>query len=62
MKERVAQSNTPRTLGGPLTGPLRQYWRYRTGDYRIICDIQDDGLTVLALKIAHRSKVYSELK
>lgn len=43
MDERIATRVDPRSTGKALTGPmLGAYWRYRIGDYRIICDIQDD--------------------
>jgi mRNA interferase RelE/StbE len=49
----------PRSRGKSLSGGLKSLWRYRVEDYRIICDIQDDKLIVLVLKIGHRSEVYS---
>lgn len=59
MDERVAPQADPRTTGRALTGPLRGvYWRYRVGDYRIICDIQDGALCVLVIEIGNRSEVY----
>lgn len=48
----------PRTKGKPLTGPLRGFWRYRVGDYRIVCEIRDDELVVIALMVGHRRDVY----
>lgn len=48
----------PRSRGKALTGNQRGYWRYRVGDYRIICLIEDEELIILALKIGHRSKIY----
>ncbi|WP_022854005.1 type II toxin-antitoxin system RelE family toxin [Thermodesulfatator atlanticus] len=48
----------PRLKGKPLKGPLGEFWRYRVGDYRIICDIQDDRLVVLVLRIGHRREIY----
>lgn len=48
----------PRLYGKALTGELNGYWRYRIGDYRIICDIQDDKLIILALQVAHRKQGY----
>ncbi|MGV3551991.1 type II toxin-antitoxin system RelE family toxin [Rhizobium sp.] len=41
-----------------MTGPLRGLWRYRAGDYRIICDIVDERLVVLVIKVEHRGSVY----
>jgi len=51
-------SDDPRLLGKALTGALSDRWSYRVGDYRLICDIQDDVITVLVLTIGHRKDVY----
>ena len=48
----------PRTKGKPLVSNLKGLWCYRVNDYRIICKIIDDKLTILALKIGHRKDVY----
>ena len=59
MDERVVGTADPRSVGKALTGPLLgSYWRYRVGDYRIICDLQDGALTVLVLEVGHRKDVY----
>ncbi len=58
MDERIAASNSPRDMGQALAGPLGRLWRYRVGDYRIICDIQDDALCVLVVRVGGRDKVY----
>ena len=59
LEERLATAGDPRTLGATLTGPrLGVYWKYRAGDYRIICDIQDDIITILVVKIGNRREVY----
>ena len=58
MDERVAPSDNPRELGKALKGSLGDLWRYRVGDYRILCDLQDGVLTVLALQIGNRREVY----
>lgn len=58
MDERVAPSNDPRELGKALKGSLGYLWRYRVGDYRILCDIQGRVLTVLVLRIGNRREVY----
>jgi len=59
MDERIAPQADPRSTGHALTGPLLgMYWRYRVGDYRIICDIQDGALMVLVLEIGNRKDVY----
>lgn len=59
MDERIAPQQDPRSTGHALTGPLLgAYWRYRVGDYRIICDIQDGALCVLVIEIGNRRDVY----
>ena len=56
---RVGASQDPRSLGKKLVGPrLGVYWRYRVGDLRVICDIQDQTLVVLVIEIGHRREVY----
>ncbi|MGI9500042.1 MAG: type II toxin-antitoxin system RelE family toxin, partial [Geminicoccaceae bacterium] len=42
----------------PLFGNLAGKWRYRVGDYRIICEIEDEHLVVVIVKIGHRREVY----
>jgi mRNA interferase RelE/StbE len=58
MDERVAPSDDPRELGKALKGSLGDLWRYRVGDYRILCDVQDGVLAVLVLQIGNRREVY----
>ena len=48
----------PRQYGKGLTATRSGQWRYRIGDYRLICEIQDDKLVILALSIGHRREVY----
>lgn len=49
----------PRAHGKGLTGNRAGEWRYRIGDYRVLCEIKDDELLVLAIEIGHRREVYS---
>ena len=56
LKDRVAPD--PRASGKALAGELSGLWRYRVGDYRIICDIEDSAVRVLVLSIVHRKDVY----
>lgn len=59
LRDRVAASSNPRQLGTALTGSqLGGLWRYRVGDYRIICELQDNRLVVLVIEIGHRREVY----
>lgn len=57
--ERVARLDDPRGIGEALRGGrLGEVWKYRVGAYRIICDIQDERLLILALRVGHRREVY----
>jgi mRNA interferase RelE/StbE len=57
--ERVARLDNPRSIGQALQGEkFGELWRYRVGDWRIICQIQDAKLVVLALRVGHRREVY----
>ena len=55
MDNRVAAN--PRGLGNALTD-VRRLWRYRVGDYRIICRIEEERVAVLVVGIGHRRDVY----
>jgi len=57
-EERVLLADNPRTFGKALVGWLSGYWSYRVGGYRIIADIQDSRLTIVAVSIDHRRQVY----
>jgi mRNA interferase RelE/StbE len=59
MDERVAVLDDPRSLGKSLKGPkIGEYWRYRVGDIRVICNIVDGQLMVLVIEIGNRREVY----
>jgi mRNA interferase RelE/StbE len=58
LQERVLNKAKPRTLGKALTGGKVGLWRYRMGDYRIICDIRDAAKVVHILRIGQRNDVY----
>nr|WP_237573887.1 type II toxin-antitoxin system RelE/ParE family toxin [Burkholderia sp. b14] len=54
----AASLEDPRSIGKILTGPLGSFWRYRVGDYRVICKIQNSALCVLVVQIGNRREVY----
>lgn len=58
LDRRIAGRDNPRSTGKVLTGPFGGLWRYRVGDYRIICEIQDGALRVLVVQLGHRREVY----
>ena len=59
MDERIAVMADPRAAGKNLVGPrMGSYWRYRVGDVRVICDVQDEVLVILVVEVGHRREVY----
>lgn len=59
LKQRVAALDDPRSVGEALAGSaLGNYWKYRVGDWRIICDIQDQRIVVRVLRVGNRREVY----
>lgn len=55
----LSETQTPRQVGKALQGSLAGLWRYRVGNYRLVCQIRDDELEIVAVKIGHRGKVYA---
>ena len=58
LEDRIEGCKNPRPFGEPLRGDLAGLLRYRIGDYRVICEIQDQQLVVLALAVGHRREIY----
>jgi len=59
LRDRIAPLDHPRQLGKPLQGSeLGSYWRYRVGDYRVLCELHDNELVVLVIEAGHRRKIY----
>jgi mRNA interferase RelE/StbE len=58
MDQRIAVLDNPRSKGKALTGALGGLWRYRVGDCRVICDIQDGTIRVLVVQLGNRREVY----
>jgi mRNA interferase RelE/StbE len=59
LRECIEKLDDPRQIGDRLQGTLSPFWRYRVGDYRIICSLEHDRLVVLVLRIGHRREIYS---
>ncbi|MDR2572765.1 MAG: type II toxin-antitoxin system RelE/ParE family toxin [Desulfovibrio sp.] len=58
---RVAERDDPRSLGEALNGSeLGEFWKYRVGDYRIVCRLEDAVVTVFVVRVGHRSRVYKQ--
>ena len=59
LRQRVATLDNPRSIGEALSGArLGNYWKYRVGDWRIICELQDERIVVRVLRIGNRRDVY----
>ena len=59
LRSRVGALDDPRSIGEALSGQrLGSYWKYRVGDWRIICDIQDQRIVVRVLRMGNRREVY----
>ncbi len=58
IEKNLVNCSDPRIHGKALKGRLRDEWRYRVGDYRILANIQDDKILILVLKIGHRREIY----
>jgi mRNA interferase RelE/StbE len=58
LRERLATEEDPRRIGKALQGKHAGLWRYRVGDYRLICQLRDERRIVLLVTVAHRREVY----
>lgn len=54
----LLELENPSDRGRGLTANLSSYWRYRIGDYRVIVEIRDEALVVIAIGLGHRSEIY----
>lgn len=61
LRERVQPSEDASLLAEALKGEFRGLWRFRVGDYRVICDIQREVRVVAVLYAGHRSDVYRKI-
>ena len=57
----LENTNDPRISGKSLKGNLKDYWRYRIGNYRIIAEINDDEFKILIIEVGHRKDIYKKL-
>jgi len=58
LEGRIASLENPRQLGSALSGDLGGLWRWRIGDYRVVACIEDERITILVVRVAHRREVY----
>ena len=58
MDKRISVLENPRGTGKALRGPLGNFWRYRVGDCRVICDIQDASVRMLVVRVGKQERIY----
>jgi len=58
--EDVCELDDPRQRGKALTANLTGYWRYRVRDWRVVVEIRDEELVIVAIGLGHRSEIYRE--
>lgn len=59
LRERIATLDDPRSVGKALLGSvLGGYWRYRVGDYRLVCEIHDGKLRIVVVEVGNRKEIY----
>ncbi len=58
IEQKINQKSNPKDLGKPLIGDKSGLWRYRVGDYRIICNFSDAELIILVIAVGHRKEIY----
>ena len=59
IEKNLQDCDNPRQYGKCLTANKSGQWRYRIGDYRLICEIQDEEITILVLEVGHRKNIYN---
>ena len=60
LEDEIAILDDPKSRGKALVGDKKGLWRYRVGNYRIICDISDEDFVILAVTIGHRKNIYHD--
>ncbi|HAJ4038380.1 MULTISPECIES: type II toxin-antitoxin system RelE family toxin [Bacillales] len=59
IEKNLINTENPKSLGKSLKGNLKEYWRYRVGNYRILADIDNDEIKIIIFNIGHRKDIYS---
>lgn len=58
IKQRIEKSSNPQLIGFPLKGTLSGLWKYRIGDYRLICHFEHAILCIRVINVGHRKNIY----
>lgn len=59
IEKNLLNTEDPKSSGKSLKGNLKEYWRYRVGNYRILADINNDEIKIIIFNIGHRKDIYS---
>lgn len=62
LEMRIAALDDPRAVGSALTSDLGGMWRWRIGNYRVVARIEDERITILVVRVAHRREVYRQAR
>ncbi len=60
IKNKLNNTENPRQMGKALKGNLKEYWRYRVGDYRLIAEINDEEIRIIIFEVGHRKDIYNK--
>ncbi len=58
IEKNLVDTDNPKQHGKALKGNLKEYWRYRVGEYRILADINDDEIKIIIFNVGHRREIY----
>lgn len=58
LDERIIPCDNPRAIGEALHGESGQFWKYRVGDYRMVCKIDDKAIMIIVVSVGNRRDVY----
>jgi mRNA interferase RelE/StbE len=60
LNTKIVPQENPRVFGKALSHDKFGLWRYRVEDFRIVCEIRDEKIEIVVVKVAHRKEVYDE--
>ena len=59
IEKNLVNTDNPKQYGKALKGNLKEYWRYRVGNYRLLAEINNDEIKIIILNIGHRKDIYN---
>lgn len=62
LKDELPFMTNPKSKGEPLHGGLKSYWKYRFGNYRLVCEIKKREILIDVITVGDRKEVYKNLK